>query len=193
MKGRESGMPAEEYWNSFFDADCVLSKLDCAEPCGDCIEFGCGYGLFSKSAARKISGTLHTWDIDPAMIAITQRRMIEAGVANFQVEQRDFLAEGCGRPDQSADYAMLFNILHIDEPVSLLREAYRVLAPGGKAGIIHWNYDATTPRGPSMNIRPRPEHCRLWAEEAGFEFLRYEPLACCEYHYGLVVQRPFAV
>jgi ubiquinone/menaquinone biosynthesis C-methylase UbiE len=52
------------------------------------------------------------------------------------------------------DYAMLFNILHAEQPERLLREARRILAPHGLLGIIHWNYDPSTPRGPSMEIRP---------------------------------------
>jgi hypothetical protein len=27
MKGRESVMPDEAYWDSFFDADCIVTKL----------------------------------------------------------------------------------------------------------------------------------------------------------------------
>ncbi|MEX1027692.1 MAG: class I SAM-dependent methyltransferase [Candidatus Paceibacterota bacterium] len=188
-KGRQSGMPSEEYWSSFFDADCVLSNLECNEQCGDVLEFGCGYGIFTEAVARRTLGTVFALDVDPAMIEATRRKVARASLPNVQVEQRDFLADGCGRPDQSVGYAMLFNLLHIEEPVALLREAHRVLVPGGKIGIIHWNYDPTTPRGPSMDIRPRPEQCRSWAEQAGFRFGRFEPLDCCPYHYGLVVQR----
>lgn len=188
-KGRESGMPEEAYWSSFFDADCVLAKLECDSRCRDVVEFGCGYGTFTKAAARVVTGTVYTLDIEPEMIAATRRCVVEAGCANVQAELRDFVAAGCGRPDESVDYALLFNILHIEAPVALLREAYRALVPGGKAGIIHWNYDASTPRGPSMEIRPRPEQCQQWAEEAGFVLRRHEPLACCRYHYGLVVEK----
>lgn len=188
-KGRESGMPAREYWESFFQPVCLLEALDCHEKCGDVIEFGCGYGTFTTAAAGRITGTIHAFDIDEAMLEITTRRMADAGHVNTVIEQRDFLRNGSGRADESADYAMLFNILHIAEAVELLTEAYRCLKPGGKAGIIHWNYDSSTPRGPSMSIRPRPEQCREWAVASGFEFIRFEPLDCCPYHYGLVVQR----
>lgn len=132
-------------------------------------------------------------DIDPRMVQETRQKVEAAGQTNVFVEQRDFLQNGCGRPNQSVGYALLFNILHVEDPVSLLSEATRVLRPGGKAGIIHWKYDPSTPRGPSMTIRPRPEQCREWAEQAGLEFVRWESLTCCSYHYGLVVQRPFAV
>jgi hypothetical protein len=47
------------------------------------------------------------------------------------VETRDIVTDGCGRPDASATFVMLFNILHIEDPVSLLREAHRVLRAGG--------------------------------------------------------------
>lgn len=182
-------MPAEPYWNSFFDADCILSKLDCNEPLGDVLEFGCGYGLFTEAAARRTADTVHALDIDPQMIEATRQRISAAGLLNVALEQRDFLADGCGLPEQSIGYAMLFNILHVEQPVKLLRETYRVMMPGGRVGIIHWNYDPSTPRGPSMDVRPRPEQCRSWTEEAGFQFIKLQPLECCSYHYGMVVQR----
>lgn len=189
-KGRESGMPDESLWASFFDPDGVLDALGCDARCREVVEFGCGYGTFTLPAARRVAGVVHALDIDSEMVATTARRAADAGLSNVRAECRDFLADGSGRPDGSVDFAMLFNILHIEEPVALLREAGRVLAPGGTCGVIHWNYDSSTPRGPSMEIRPRPEQCRAWAEEAGFRFDRFEPLECCPYHYGLVVRRP---
>ena len=188
MKGRQSGMPDEDLWNSFFDADGVLSMLDCQDLSGDVVEFGCGYGLFTEAVARRTSGRVYALDIDPDMVAATRRKVDAVGIHNVVTEQRDFLVGGCGRPDQSVSYAMLFNILHIEQPVALLREAYRVVRPGGKVGIIHWNHDASTPRGPSMDIRPRPQQCRSWADEAGFQAVRFESRECCPYHYGLVFQ-----
>ena len=188
-KGRESGMPDEAYWQTFFNPECIVSKLDC-HGTGDVVEFGCGYGLFTVPAARLISGTVYALDIEPQMVAATMVRTAEAGCANVVAQERDFLADGCGRPDASAAYVMLFNILHIEESVALLREAYRVLAPGGKAGIIHWKPDPTTPRGPSLSIRPHPMQCRTRAEHVGFRFVRNEELCCCSWHWGMVMERP---
>jgi SAM-dependent methyltransferase len=189
-KGRESGMPEEDYWNSFFDAAGVLAALELRADCGEVLEFGCGYGLFTVAAARVTSATVHALDIDPAMIEATRQRVQLANLTHVVIEQRDFLADGCGRPDNSIGYALLFNILHIEDPVALLREAGRVLRPGGKVGIIHWQFDASTPRGPSMEIRPRPGQCRAWAEQAGLQFGRFDPLECCPYHYGLIMFKP---
>jgi ubiquinone/menaquinone biosynthesis C-methylase UbiE len=86
---------------------------------------------------------------------------------------------------------MLFNILHAENPVRILQEAYRVLSPLGKVGVIHWNFDPTTPRGPSMSIRPRPEQCQEWIKLAGFELTKPH-INLPPYHYGLVGQKPQA-
>jgi SAM-dependent methyltransferase len=187
-KGRESGMPDEAYWQTFFNPECIVSKLECSG--GDVVEFGCGYGLFTIPAARLVSGTVYALDIEPEMVAATKARADDAGCPNVAVQERDFLAAGCGRPDDSAAYAMLFNILHIEEVQELLREAYRVLAPGGKAGVIHWKTDDSAPRGPSLPIRPRPEQCAQWAERAGFRVVTSQDLCCCSWHWGMVLEKP---
>jgi SAM-dependent methyltransferase len=153
------------------------------------VEFGCGYGLFTVPAAKLISGTLYALDIDPRMVEATAARASEAGLTNVVTQEKDFAEAGCGRPDAIAGYAMLFNILHVEEPVALLREAYRALEPGGRIGIIHWKRDPATPRGPSMAIRPTRQQCRHWAEEAGFRFVRAEDLCCCSWHWGIVLER----
>jgi ubiquinone/menaquinone biosynthesis C-methylase UbiE len=141
-------------------------------------------------AAQAAIGRVYALDIEPEMVAATARRAAEAGLSNVVVEQRDFVAQGCGQPDASAAYAMLFNILHVEDPVGLLREAHRALMPGGKVGVIHWRTDLETPRGPSPAIRPTPDQCRAWGEKAGFVFDRFESLCCCSWHWGMVMHRP---
>ena len=188
-KGRDSGMPAADQWEAFFDPDRLLDALVREPLGGDVIEFGCGYGTFTIPASRKTLGTVYAIDIDPAMIEATRMRAAAARVNNVVVELRDFLEEGCGRESQSMSMALLFNILHIDDPVRLLQEACRVLRPGGMVAIIHWNHDARTPRGPPLEIRPRPEQCKRWGEEAGLSWLRHEALPGSPWHWGMLMAR----
>lgn len=99
--------------------------------------------------------------------------------------QRDFVDVGCGLPDASADCALLFNILHAMDPVGLLLEARRSLNANGQAAVIHWIYAEETPRGPPMDMRPRPAQIVGWAAAAGF---RCGPLiALPPYHYGYIL------
>ncbi len=168
----------------------MVGKLDCTGPCGDVVEFGCGYGTFTIPAAKSVHGTVFAMDLDSEMVVATARKAEESKLTNVVGSVRDFVADGSGLPDCQAGYAMLFNILHLEEPVALLREAYRVLTPGGKVGLMHWRTDIETPRGPSLPIRPSAEQCRSWGEQAGFEFVRAESLCCCSWHWGLVMRRP---
>ncbi|MEK7376445.1 MAG: class I SAM-dependent methyltransferase [Candidatus Margulisiibacteriota bacterium] len=187
MKVRDSGMPDEEMRGKFFDPEKILKTLGMNGKTIDVAEFGCGYGTFTIPAAKMIKGKIFAIDIEPGMISITKNKKKEAGLDNIVPILRDFMADGSGLKDESVDYAMLFNILHLENPVSLLLEAKRILRKGGKVGIIHWTYDSTTPRGPAMEIRPKPEDCIKWAREAGF----VEPVRSNlkPYHYGIVLTK----
>ena len=188
MKIRDSGMPAEEVWASFFNPQMTLHTLELTSTCHDVVEFGCGYGTFTVPAARMVSGTVYALDLEPEMISCTGACVDEAGLTNVQFIERDFIADGTGLADGIDDYVMLFNILHPERPVELLDEARRNLREGGVLGIIHWNYDATTPRGPDMQVRPRPEQISQWAEQAGFEPLGDGIVDLEPYHYGMALR-----
>jgi ubiquinone/menaquinone biosynthesis C-methylase UbiE len=188
VKVRESGMPNEGVWESFFDPDLILRKLRLNDACTDVVEFGCGYGTFTFAAAKIATGTVYALDIEKPMLDMVSHKSEQVNLTNIEVLERDFVADGTGRADGSADYVMLFNILHTDDPITMLREARRILRPGGRAGVIHWNYDPLTPRGPPMAIRPRPDDCKQWAEQAGFQVSPVVDLP--PYHYGFILSRP---
>ena len=59
---RESGMPDEQIWATFFDPPKILGELGLSTSCGDVVEFGCGYGTFTTIAALIISGTVYALD-----------------------------------------------------------------------------------------------------------------------------------
>jgi SAM-dependent methyltransferase len=124
------------------------------------------------------------------MVAATTARVSRGGLKNVIIEQRDFVAEGCGLEPRSASLALVFNILHIENPVGLLKEAHRVLRPEGLVAIIHWIPDERTPRGPPLDIRPRPEQCRSWGELAGLRWVRDQELPGSPWHWGMVLERP---
>lgn len=188
MKVRESGMPDEELWETFFSPIDIFRALKINKSVCDLAEFGSGYGTFTFPAAEAISGTLYAIEIDPCLVSLVKDKIRNHRTHNVVCVHRDFLTEGTSLDDNSVDYVMLFNILHDERPDQILREAYRIVKPGGKIGILHWNYDQSTPRGPPMEIRPKPGQCREWAEVAGFRHVATHDLK--PYHYGFVFSKP---
>jgi len=187
MKVRESGMPNEEMWKEFFEQKKILKTLGIDKTVRDIVDFGCGYGTFTIPVAQVIKGKVYALDIEPEMVEETKRKSEKRKLGNVETITRDFVSYESGLKNKSVDYVMLFNILHLDNPENLLREAYRILKKSGKLGIIHWNYDATTPRGPPMEIRPKPEQIIDWAKHCGFNHpLKYD---LKPYHYGIVMEK----
>jgi ubiquinone/menaquinone biosynthesis C-methylase UbiE len=190
MKGRESGMPEEAYWASFFEAEAAIDRLLGTAVPGNVIEFGCGYGSFTVPAARRTAGRVIALDIEPEMVACVRHKAVTFDLPNIQADVRDFVAHGTGVDSGSQAHAMIFNLLHLEQPISLLREAYRTLQDGGVLSVIHWRSDIPTPRGPSLEIRPTPEQCREWMTDAGFHSIESVDLQdCCPFHFGLLARR----
>ncbi len=189
MKLRQSGMPDEEFWETLLDVPLILDRLEIDFQLGDVVEVGAGYGTFTIPVARRISGVLTTFDIDPAMIKRTGQRVAEAGIGNVLHIMRDVFADGFGGEPASKDACLLFNILHCEEPVRILAEASRVIRPGGVILVVHWRHDPATPRGPSMDIRPRPEQIMAWAEGTGQLERSGQVIDLPPWHYGLRLQR----
>jgi SAM-dependent methyltransferase len=191
MKIRDSGMPEEPTWEQFFNPVDALRRLGLRLSSHDIVDFGCGYGTFTVAAAQLTSGIVHAYDIEPAMLSATSSNAERLSLKNVRVTCRDFVREGTGLPDESVGYVMLFNILHAEEPMVLLREAFRILAAGCTLAVVHWISDAPTPRGPPLNIRPRPTQCLDWMGAAGFEntsrIVKLPP-----HHFGLTGRKPTA-
>ena len=184
MKVRESGMPAEAMWDGFFSPAETLKKLGLENQTKSVLDAGSGYGSFSVPASEMIQGNVFALDIEREMISVLGEKIRQQKINNIELVQTDFAKTGFCFQDESIEYVMLFNILHAENPVFLTKEAFRVLSPGGKLGVIHWNYDENTPRGPPMAIRPKPEQCRDWIAQAGFSVS--EKIDLPPFHYGFI-------
>jgi SAM-dependent methyltransferase len=189
MKLRESGMPEEAYWEALFDVPLILDRLGIDASLKNVVELGCGYGTFTLPVARRVTGVIETVDIEPAMIERTRQRAEAEGLRNVVCELRDVMASGFGGASELRDACLLFNILHCEQPVRLLTEAGRAVRPGGWVLVIHWRHDPATPRGPAMEIRPRPEQILDWAEQTKLLEPASPILDLPPWHHGVRLKR----
>ena len=188
MKVRDSGMPNEKMWESFFRIENIFQSLEIDTNVFDLVEIGCGYGTFTIPASNLIKGEILAFDIESEMIEIVKHKAIEKGINNIILENRDILSNTTGLPDASVNYVMLFNLLHNETPEDFLNETYRILKPGGKLGIIHWRSDIETPRGPDISIRPKPEEIINLIDESKFN-VKLKPFILEPYHFGILLTK----
>lgn len=182
-------MPDEDLWSSFFDVERIFDGMQVNSGIIDAADFGCGYGTFTIPAAQRIRGILYAIDIEPEMLRTVNLKARNKGLANVRTILSDLFREGSSLGNDSVDYVMLFNLLHSEDPLILLREAFRVLRMEGRVGIVHWIRDASTPRGPPLEMRPTVEQSVGWCREAGFHASSALSMELKPYHFGLVMKK----
>lgn len=190
MKYRESGMPNEETWNTFFTPMEILNKMNINNQIKILIDIGCGYGTFLLPMAKLIGKKVIGIDIDDEMIKVCRNKVKEYNIENIDLMKGDISTDETLNKLKKyigeIDYISLFNILHCEEPTNLLESIYNLLNDNGRIGVIHWKYEKT-PRGPSMEIRPKPEMIINWAVKIGFKLEKQVELL--PYHYGLIFKK----
>ena len=189
MRVRESGMPDESQWEGCFDVDLILDRMGIDDSLANVAELGCGYGTFTIPVAERVSGRVITFDVDPAMLERTRVRAVEAGLRTIACVRRDVVARGGGIGDGVMDAVLLFNILHGEDPVELLRSAARITTVGGWVLAIHWRCDVETPRGPSAGIRPSAEAIAEWGQETGLLEVVEGGVDLAPWHRGVRMRR----
>ena len=183
-------MPEAAYWDTLFDVPLILDRMQLFQVTGEIVEFGSGYGTFTLPLAEINKNKIHAFEIESELVKNLAERASSFGYMNISAIERDIVALKTGLSENSIEYVMIFNLLHHEDPVSILREAFYILKPSGKAGLVHWNYDPATPRGPKMEIRPKPEDIYRWAVEAGFKIGSEKPIDLPPYHYGFIATKP---
>ena len=105
-----------------------------ARPVRRLVDLGAGAGrmleIFAPHAQRAIGV-----DLSSAMLAVARGRLEETGLNNVQLRQGDMYALPVER--NSTDLAIMHQVLHyLDDPARAIREAARILAPGGRLLVV---------------------------------------------------------
>jgi ubiquinone/menaquinone biosynthesis C-methylase UbiE len=105
MKLRDSGMPGEAYWETLLDVPLILQRLGIDRTITSVAELGCGYGTFTVPVAQAIAGTVHAFDIEPAMVERTAHRAAGLSVV---AQVRDVVQLGFGVRNSPESIPLIF-------------------------------------------------------------------------------------
>jgi len=121
--------------------DDYLARLDLA-PDARILDLGCGTGALARHLAGRpgFRGTVLGLDLSPALLAAAGQLAASEGVA-ARVAFRVGDAAATGLPDGGCDAAILHTVLsHVVDPAAVLREAARVVRPGGRVAAFDGDY-----------------------------------------------------
>jgi ubiquinone/menaquinone biosynthesis C-methylase UbiE len=136
------------------------------------VDIGTGTGVLARSAAARWSGTaIVAIDASPAMLGVAAResgrRMVAAD--RDRIEWRTALAHALPLDDASVDLAVSSFVMQlVPDRLAALREAHRILRPGGRLGYVTWlaGDDAFAPMEAFERIAEEMEDEVLEPEEA---------------------------
>ena len=192
-----TSMPDEDWWRMLWaEPQHVLKRLGLQKGM-HAVDLCCGYGWFTLPMAQVLgAGRVTAIDIEPAMIAAAQKRLLQA----LNAPAVNWIT-GCAQeldkalPPQSQDFVFIANTFHgVPEKEALTRVVHRVLRPGGLFVIVNWHAHPREqtcvlgrPRGPATELRMPPAAVCAIVEKAGFALQKQVELP--PYHYGLVFSR----
>lgn len=109
---------------------CALKDVG-IEPGMSVLDFGCGIGRYSLSAAEAVGshGVVYAVDVHPLAIKMVEKKAAKARLENIHAVRSDCAT---GLAAESVDIVLLYDALHdVEDKRAVLRELHRVLRPRG--------------------------------------------------------------
>lgn len=125
--------------------DAYLDKLSLV-PSAHVLDLGCGTGVAARTLARRkdFSGGVTGVDHGAVFIETARRLAAKEGIGH-QVEFHVGDAHALNYSDGSFDAVILHTLIsHVTEPLTVLKEAARVVRPGGTVAIFDGDYASLT-------------------------------------------------
>ena len=168
----------------YLPAKKILSKFP-MKIGGAAVDIGCGPGFWTIPMARLMgpTGQVYAVDLEEPMLADLRTRL--EGFKDLNVKVLRSTEDRLPLPARSVDFAFLACVLHELDGPGTLREAGRVLRPGGVLGVVEWK-KIRQGEGPPYRHRLSPKQAAKALAEGGFE--SEPPFEAGRYHYGITAR-----
>jgi ubiquinone/menaquinone biosynthesis C-methylase UbiE len=187
-------MPTAGWWETLWPDPAKVLHTIGLTPGADVVDLCSGNGWFTLPIA-KIARHVVAVDLDSKLLAVTKRRLGEAGIPNcdYVVGDANEIAKLVPR---RVDLVFMANTFHgVPDRLRLARAVREVLKPLGRFAIVNWHQrprEETTvlgePRGPRTELRMSPDQAIAAVEPAALKLLQV--VEVLPYHYGIVFERP---
>lgn len=153
------------------DPELVFAELT-LKPDTVLLDLACGVGNYALAAAAFIghSGTIHAFDLWEEGIASLRESARSQGLSQVKAEIAD-VSSCLPLPEGTIDVVLMATVLHdlVEEGggEKALREAARVLRPGGRLVVIEFEKIDSHP-GPPASVRLSPEEVEALVTPFGF-------------------------
>ncbi len=153
-------------------------------------DFGSGNGFFTFPLAEIVGsgGRVIALDIQKESLEYIRRQAKLENLTNIDTIWANLeLPHGSQLDDNSCDGVIIANILfQAEDKQALIREAMRVLRPGGRLIILEWD-DSDPPPGPPEDLRIPKRTVREYCEGMGMTLV--EELDAGNHHYGFLFKK----
>ncbi len=159
------------------------------EPGMKVADFGAGSGVYIHliSDALLKSGTVYAIDIQKDLLRRIKNEADKRGASNVEIIWGDLEEEEGSKLSQHIDLVLISNLLfQLNDPRAVMREAERVLKPGGRVIIIDWS-DSFSHMGPHPDAVVTKDAAYALARGTQLTFVK--EFNAGAHHYGLIFRK----
>lgn len=151
-------------------------------------DFGAGSGHYTLQFAERLAdtGRVYAIDVQSDLLRRIKNEALRRGLKNIDIIAGDIEVRGGSKlAERSADLVLMSNVLfQLQDPAGALKEAWRILKPGGKLAIIDWS-ESFGGMGPRKQHVISKEKAIELSAASGFKLVN--EFAAGAHHYGLLL------
>ncbi len=153
-------------------------------------DFGAGSGELSFVTARAVgeAGRVYAIEVQKGLLERLKSHARGAKIHNIEAIWGDIeRLQGTHLKDHTVDAVLISNVLfQVGEKSGLVKEAHRVLKPGGKLLVVDWS-ESFGGMGPQPEQVVPKQAARALFEQQGFRFLK--EIHAGAHHYGFILKK----